>query len=408
MVTGIVPHVGGPIAMGCPTVLIGFMPAARATDMAVCVGPPDLIAKGSMTVMIGNMPAARMGDLTAHGGTIVMGCPTVMIGDMGMGAAGGGTGAGGFALNSLCPAIGGLDSLPLKSRLEAEKAVADEISKANPDLALDLGQMRHDRDMAVLSAATYATKDGSALTLPPGYSAGSPDDYDKLGISPAPDIKVFKSESETGKEHFVVAFRGTETGAGAGTAASDIGTDLLQGMGFQTDAYDLAAEAARQAGNSGESVEFTGHSKGGGQAALASAVAGEQATTFNAAGVHHDTLDDAGVSDEQRQAMQSNIRAYNNERDPLNNSQDNRDKILGGGAGVAIATGHPMLAGFLAGIGLSGGLPQASGQRIVVPAAKGQATGLGPEALGEGHSIDTMIRAMDEQIDQKLKQVCGC
>jgi hypothetical protein len=106
--------------------------------------------------------------------------------------------------------------------------------------------------------------------------------------------------------------------------------------------------------------------------------------------------------------MQSNIRAYNNERDPLNNSQDNRDKILGGGAGVAIATGHPMLAGFLAGIGLSGGLPQASGQRIVVPAAKGQATGLGPEALGEGHSIDTMIRAMDEQIDQKLKQVCGC
>jgi uncharacterized Zn-binding protein involved in type VI secretion len=33
-----------------------------------------------MTVMIGGKPAARMGDMTAHGGSIVMGCPTVLIG----------------------------------------------------------------------------------------------------------------------------------------------------------------------------------------------------------------------------------------------------------------------------------------------------------------------------------------
>ena len=51
MVTGIVPHVGGPIMPpGCPTVLIG------------------------------GQPAARMGDTCAHGGTIVMGYPKVMIG----------------------------------------------------------------------------------------------------------------------------------------------------------------------------------------------------------------------------------------------------------------------------------------------------------------------------------------
>lgn len=76
-----VPHVGGPILPpGCPTVLIGGQPAARVTDMCTCVGPPDTIAKGSMTVMIGNLLAARMGDITAHGGSIVIGCPTVMIG----------------------------------------------------------------------------------------------------------------------------------------------------------------------------------------------------------------------------------------------------------------------------------------------------------------------------------------
>ena len=60
--------------------LIGKLPAARATDMATCVGPPDVIAKGSAKCLIGKMPAARMGDMTAHGGSIVLGCPTVLIG----------------------------------------------------------------------------------------------------------------------------------------------------------------------------------------------------------------------------------------------------------------------------------------------------------------------------------------
>ena len=81
MVTGVVPHVGGPISgPGCPTVLIGNMPAARVGDMLVCVGPPDTIAMGSMTVLSGNMPAAQMGSLCAHGGTVVVGFPTVLIG----------------------------------------------------------------------------------------------------------------------------------------------------------------------------------------------------------------------------------------------------------------------------------------------------------------------------------------
>ena len=65
---------------GAPTVLIGSLPAALVGDNAVCVGPPDTIVKGSATVMICGKPAARMGDTTAHGGTIVLGCPTVLIG----------------------------------------------------------------------------------------------------------------------------------------------------------------------------------------------------------------------------------------------------------------------------------------------------------------------------------------
>ncbi len=88
MVTGIVPHVGGPILPpGGITVLIGGMPAARMGDMATCVGPPDSIMMGSPTVKIGNMMAARLGDPTMHGGVITLGCPTVMIGIPGQGSA---------------------------------------------------------------------------------------------------------------------------------------------------------------------------------------------------------------------------------------------------------------------------------------------------------------------------------
>ena len=74
------PHIGGPVVMGCPTVLIGGLPAARVTDVCTCAGPPDMIARGSATVLIGGLPAARQLDPTAHGGVVVTGFPTVLIG----------------------------------------------------------------------------------------------------------------------------------------------------------------------------------------------------------------------------------------------------------------------------------------------------------------------------------------
>lgn len=86
MVTGVVPHVGGPIMPpGHPTTLIGFLPAARVGDMVTCAGPPDVIVKGSPTVLIGNMPAARVADSigppsVCAGNAIALGCFTVLIG----------------------------------------------------------------------------------------------------------------------------------------------------------------------------------------------------------------------------------------------------------------------------------------------------------------------------------------
>ena len=94
---------GGAIVVGCPTVLIGGMPAARVGDMHVCpmltpavppiphVGGP--IMMGSPMVLIGGMPAARMGDIVTCVGppdTIMLGCMTVLIGEGGSGSASGG------------------------------------------------------------------------------------------------------------------------------------------------------------------------------------------------------------------------------------------------------------------------------------------------------------------------------
>jgi uncharacterized Zn-binding protein involved in type VI secretion len=76
---------------GSPNVLIGSMPAWRATaDFHTCplvtgtvphVG--GVVTMGSATVLINNLPAARQGDMIVESGppnSIVMGCPIVMIG----------------------------------------------------------------------------------------------------------------------------------------------------------------------------------------------------------------------------------------------------------------------------------------------------------------------------------------
>ena len=53
LVTALVPHVGGVVAVGSFTVLINGLPAARQGDMIVEAGPPNAIVMGCPTVIIG-------------------------------------------------------------------------------------------------------------------------------------------------------------------------------------------------------------------------------------------------------------------------------------------------------------------------------------------------------------------
>ena len=74
-------HGSGPIIMPCcRSVLIGFRPAARITDLCICGNSMDMITQGSKTVMTGYSPQARVLDATAHNGRITTGCRTVIVG----------------------------------------------------------------------------------------------------------------------------------------------------------------------------------------------------------------------------------------------------------------------------------------------------------------------------------------
>jgi uncharacterized Zn-binding protein involved in type VI secretion len=101
-------HGGTITGPGCPTVLIGGMPAATMGDMHVCPmvtpGTPPIphvggpITLGSAGVLIGGKPAARMGDMAVCVGppsSIILGCMTVLIGEVGGGGGGGGGGGAG-------------------------------------------------------------------------------------------------------------------------------------------------------------------------------------------------------------------------------------------------------------------------------------------------------------------------
>ncbi|WP_323370733.1 PAAR domain-containing protein [Sulfitobacter sp. F26204] len=77
------PGVPLPIMFPCAVVqpvLIGKLPAARATDMTLSV-PPHPVVKGSTSVLIGKLPAARAFDSCLCGGFVLPPCcPNVMIG----------------------------------------------------------------------------------------------------------------------------------------------------------------------------------------------------------------------------------------------------------------------------------------------------------------------------------------
>jgi len=207
MVTGIVPHVGGPILPpGCPTVLIGYLPAARATDMATCVGPPDTILMGSPTVLTGNLMAARIGDPTVHGGVIILGCFTVMIGEAG---APGLSGPAGLPISTLPNGdlqLGNnivISGDPLfKSKVLADLAAVAK-TKTGKSIFDALDKGKHTVTMKSLDMATAKRNGALAGPVDPAGSK-DPKKGSNTTISYNPDVKLQMTDQDGDKIDYPV------------------------------------------------------------------------------------------------------------------------------------------------------------------------------------------------------------
>ncbi len=380
MFDGPKPHVGGPVLPpGKPTVLIGGMPAARVLDKCFCASVPDRIARGSFSVLIGGKPAARMGDITMHGGMIIVGCPTVLIGDVGMGPGG--------LVGEL---IGFLD--------RARQRLADEIISVQERLRVlaniaNYEQTQHTLAMAILSQHAY----GENPRLPDGYIPASPEELEKLGISPSmlsDESSGFKAaiyrnvNAKTGEPAYVVAYAGTEA------SVNDIMTDAVQGMGLPSTQYNKARDLAVAmdiATHDQGGFETTGHSLGGGLAAAGSAVTSAHGTTFNAAGLHENTTERWDLSTEERDRNAANVDAYYNSDDPLNMAQNNRAAVF---AASSPLIGVPQAVGLY----VSGALPPAYGQQHEIHSEAG---------ILNGHQIGSVIENLENQQSANQSAIQG-
>ena len=74
-------HVGGPLLKGSVSVFANGKPIGRVGDQLQCQSPAlDIVSKGSASVFADGKPTARMNDMTAHGGTIMIGEVNVLVG----------------------------------------------------------------------------------------------------------------------------------------------------------------------------------------------------------------------------------------------------------------------------------------------------------------------------------------
>jgi hypothetical protein len=103
------------------------------------------------------------------------------------------------------------------------------------------------------------------------------------------------------------ALRGSEQSlrvTGVGQSGRDWMTNFRQGLGYETQQHSDTVALAKQCDVAfGDKLVFTGHSKGGGQAELASVVVDKPAMTFNPAGVHEETMRRFGVDPERGRGL---------------------------------------------------------------------------------------------------------
>lgn len=196
-----------------------------------------------------------------------------------------------------------------------------------------------DVTLSKLATAVYGTRGGP----PEGWAAVSDQDLQARGIQDPvawrqqflgdgaqTTAQEFKAEVYSdGNGSYVLSYRGTAEGA------ADWQNNFRQGTGLKTDPVDkfsgtavnTAVEFDRVFGQgaTADNLAITGHSQGGGLAAVGSLATGVPAVTFDASGIHPNTLDRMGFVGPQQArdiAEGGQIRAYSLHSDLLTQAQE--------------------------------------------------------------------------------------
>lgn len=186
-----------------------------------------------------------------------------------------------------------------------------EVAGQQP-LAIDLSLME-------VSAAVY----DPSITRVGDLTRVGDDALLAVGIDPAAlenaDTGFRAGIYTDGEGRHVLAF------AGSNETRDWTGANLRQGLGWQAEQFDQAVQLAQLADVAyGDGLVVTGHSLGGGLAATASLAIGNTAVTFNASGVHDDTMRSLGLNPAAAKAVAADgqIRRYSVDGEALTRAQE--------------------------------------------------------------------------------------
>ncbi|MDR1075652.1 MAG: hypothetical protein LBL59_04945 [Xanthomonadaceae bacterium] len=242
------------------------------------------------------------------------------------------------------------DRIGAQGREQERQLLAELRAAGHEEQAGRLATQLHAREMAGLAADVYQSA-RHAGAPPPGWTRGSADfaALRALGLNSSdaeieellqPKASGFRAEIyipdpvvHGADARPVLVFKGStgpiaDPDAPGGIRESggeDYVHNVLQGLGEKSDYYDRAMNLALTLKRSGirDNFEITAHSLGGGMASAAASVSGVPTTTFNAAGLHPNTvtrfLRENNLS--ERYDPQALIAAYQADGEILNEAQ---------------------------------------------------------------------------------------
>ncbi len=258
-----------------------------------------------------------------------------------------------------------------------------------PSASGQLSQVQQERLAPIAAEANAITPPDSATLArlsndvyndspqpPAGYRVATDADLASMGLKPS-DLTSTQSAFRarvyvTGageNQQYVVAFRGSTSDR------SDWVTNARQAAGLSSDHYSRALTIGRAlARNDDVPVTITGHSLGGGLASAAAIASGRDATTFNAAGLSQNTINQAqAINTANNPGAVAQVSAIYVRGEILSALQDGGDQAIGGWLGRAVGS---WAAGPLGGV--VGGefgrtfadAPSAYGNRIAIDAVR--------------------------------------